>query len=120
MASPIFHHASRAIFLAFKEREPALWLRDGQEVADPIPCQFHSAWVERSADGIAISDPAPMATFQLSDILAIDATRDGKPREFFLNDGRDKITINGMTYAAESCSADGYGWVKVNLRGFNS
>jgi len=117
VVSPIFARASKDIFRTFRERNQGLWLRQGQSIADPIDVQFNDAWVERDANGIQMSDPSPKATVQMSDVLAIDPTRDGRRNDVFLNERRDKITINSRVYDVESCKLDGYSWCELYLIG---
>ncbi|CAN7260268.1 hypothetical protein LJR098_001075 [Rhizobium sp. LjRoot98] len=114
MVSKLFAHSSKALFRVFREEGGALWLREGQTQPNYLDCQFISNWEDISADGIRMSDATAKATFQVSDVLAIDPTRTG---QLFRNDGRDKITVNGKTFIIESCSPDSHGWINVSLIG---
>ncbi|WP_027489232.1 hypothetical protein [Allorhizobium undicola] len=116
MVSRLFVHASKAIHRTFRETGGALWLREGQTEPNQIDCTFVEKPRVVDVDGFITTSADPQATFLLSDIAAIDPVRAAQEDTVFLNDRRDKLTINGVIYAIESCTHDGYGWVTTTLR----
>jgi hypothetical protein len=116
MVSRLFAHSSKAIHRTFRETGGALWLREGQAEPNQIDCTFIEKPRVVDVDGFVSTSADPQATFLLSDIAVIDADRAAAQDNVFLNDGRDTLKINGKTYAIESCTHDGYGWVTATLR----
>ncbi len=114
MVSKLFANASKGLFRVFREDGGCLWLREGQSQPNNLDCHFVENWQDVDADGIKISDATAKATFQVSDILAIDPSRTG---QLLRNEGRDKLTFGTRTYTVESCTADGHGWINVLLIG---
>ncbi len=114
MVSKLFANASKGLFRVFREDGGCLWLREGQSQTNYLDCQFIENWQDVDADGIRISNATARATFQISDVRAVDPTRTG---DLFKNEGRDTLTIGGKLFTVESCTADSHGWINVLLIG---
>lgn len=116
MVAPAFARMSSQMMRVFRERAPATWIRAGGDPdGDRIAVMFQREYAEVDVNGITISDAQPMAQVQVSHALEIAPERAGDQTQIFWNSGRDKLWIGGEPFDIESCTADGYGLLKLML-----
>ncbi len=117
MPSSAILRMNKALQRTFAHKSKALWTRrEFPDESHALTIWFQSTSEEVDADGFVSMTNRPKATVFIGDILAVDPSRVGNESETLRNDGLDTLTIDGVSYRIESCTADGLAKVIVTLR----
>lgn len=114
MAARVFNGMSRVFARTFREPGQHWWQRHDADEPDAIEVIFNAAHIEVSADGVTMTDAAPVAFVTRDALLAIAPGRVQLEPSLWVNND-DTLVINGKTYCVESCSFDGLAMVRIDL-----
>lgn len=106
---------NRHLQRAFAHSEPIVWLRPGGPPNGHPLVGWYSAVSEMvDADGFAVTVAKSRITLFVDDIFAIDPSRSSRDPEEILRED-DRLSVGGKTFRVESCKADGFNKVDVQL-----